>query len=55
MKTKSYSNLSPKRGWSWETLPEPVPEELISETIEADVAIVGGGISRSCSGYPLRK
>jgi succinate dehydrogenase/fumarate reductase flavoprotein subunit len=45
MKTKSYSNLSPKRGWSWETPPEAIAEELITETIEADVAIIGGGIS----------
>lgn len=31
--------------WSWETRPAPFPEDQISETIEADAIIVGGGIS----------
>lgn len=31
--------------WSWETPIDPIPEEQISETIEADAIIVGGGIS----------
>ena len=31
--------------WSWETPPDPIPEDQISETIEADAIIVGGGIS----------
>ena len=31
--------------WSWETQPDPIPEAEISETIEADAIIVGGGIS----------
>lgn len=50
METKSYSNLSPKKGWSWETSPEKIPEELIAETLEADVAIIGGGISGLSAG-----
>ncbi len=35
---------APKR-WSWETPPEPIPESEISETIEAEAIIVGGGFS----------
>ncbi|MDR2357843.1 MAG: FAD-binding protein [Oscillospiraceae bacterium] len=31
--------------WSWETPPDPIPEERITETVEADAIIVGGGIS----------
>ncbi|MDR0838278.1 MAG: FAD-binding protein [Oscillospiraceae bacterium] len=31
--------------WSWEMPPEPIPESEITETIEADAIIVGGGIS----------
>ena len=45
MNAKPYSNRSPKRGWSWETPPDPIPEEHIAETIERDVVVVGGGIS----------
>ena len=45
MNAKPYSNRSPKRGWSWETPPDPIPEEQIAETIERDVVVVGGGIS----------
>jgi succinate dehydrogenase/fumarate reductase flavoprotein subunit len=47
---KFYSNLSPKRGWSWETPPEKIPEEKIAGTLEADVAIIGGGISGIAAG-----
>jgi hypothetical protein len=47
---KFYSNLSPKRGWSWETPPEKIPEEKIAGTLEADVAIIGGGISGLAAG-----
>ncbi len=50
MEPKFYSRLSPKRGWSWETPPAPVREEQIIETHEADVAIVGGGISGLAAG-----
>ena len=50
MQPKAYSNLSAKRGWSWETPPEKIPEEQIAETIEADVAIIGGGISGMAAG-----
>jgi succinate dehydrogenase/fumarate reductase flavoprotein subunit len=45
-----YSYLSPKRGWSWETPPEKIPDERISGTLEADVAIIGGGISGLAAG-----
>ncbi len=43
----SYSNRTPKQGWSWERMspdtlpPLPPPQEVV----EADVAVVGGGIS----------
>lgn len=50
MEPRVYSNLSPKRGWSWETVPEPVPETQIVDTLEADVAIIGGGISGLAAG-----
>ena len=45
MEMKAYSNRSPRKGWSWETEPEKIPEEQIAETLEADVIIIGGGIS----------
>ena len=45
MNAKPYSNRSPKQGWSWETPPDPIPEEQIAETLERDVIVVGGGIS----------
>ncbi|SHH87161.1 FAD binding domain-containing protein [Sporobacter termitidis DSM 10068] len=50
MEPRSYCNLSPKRGWSWETPPAPVPEGQIAETVEADVVIMGGGISGLAAG-----
>lgn len=50
MEPKAYSNLSPKRGWSWETPPAPIPEEKIAQTLEADVVIIGGGISGLAAG-----
>ena len=45
MKNKPYSIQSPKEGWSWETPPDPIPEEQIKETVTADVIVIGGGIS----------
>ena len=45
LQMKFYSNQSPKRGYSWETPPEPIPESQIAETLEAEVVIMGGGIS----------
>jgi succinate dehydrogenase/fumarate reductase flavoprotein subunit len=45
LEMKFYSYRSPKRGYSWETPPEPVPESQIVETMEADVLVIGGGIS----------
>lgn len=45
MELKAYSNRSPHKGWSWETIPEKIPEDQIVETLEADVIVIGGGIS----------
>ena len=45
LEMKFYSKDSPKRGYSWETPPAKVPEEQIAETLEADVVVIGGGIS----------
>ena len=45
LEMKFYSNRSPKRGYSWETPPDAVSETDIKQTIEADVVIIGGGIS----------
>ena len=53
MELKAYSNLSPKQGWSWETPPEQIPEREIAETLEADVLIIGGGISGLAAGARL--
>jgi len=36
--------------FDWETPPPPIPEEQIVETLEADVVIVGGGISGLAAG-----
>lgn len=53
MELKSYSKYSPKQGWSWETEPTPIPPELIRETLEADVLIIGGGVSGLAAGARL--
>jgi succinate dehydrogenase/fumarate reductase flavoprotein subunit len=45
LEMKFYSNRSPKRGYSWETPPAPIPENEIAETLTADVVVIGGGIS----------
>ena len=45
MELNAYSNRSPHRGWSWETPPAKIPEAQIAETLDADVVIIGGGIS----------
>ena len=42
---KFYSNRSPKKGYSWETPPETIPETEIAETLTAEVLVIGGGIS----------
>ena len=39
----AYSFRSPKQGWSWENGPAALPAP--AETLEADVAVIGGGIS----------
>lgn len=31
--------------WTWETPPEPIPEDMVSEIVDADAIIIGGGIS----------
>lgn len=49
---ESDSNSGDERkqsGYSFETAPEPIPESDISETIEADVVIVGAGWSGICA------
>jgi len=45
LEMKFYSNRSPKKGYSWETAPAPIPEADIVETLTADFVVVGGGIS----------
>jgi succinate dehydrogenase/fumarate reductase flavoprotein subunit len=45
LEMKFYSSLSAKKGYSWETPPAPISESQIAETLEADVVIIGGGIS----------
>ncbi|MBR3397913.1 MAG: FAD-binding protein [Lachnospiraceae bacterium] len=45
LEMKFYSRRSPKKGFSWETPPEPVPESDINETVTAEVLVIGGGIS----------
>ena len=45
LEMKFYSNKSPKKGYTWETQPEAIPDSQIAETLEADVIIIGGGIS----------
>ncbi|NLB29087.1 MAG: hypothetical protein GX823_02510, partial [Clostridiales bacterium] len=34
-----------RRQYSWESPPPPIPEDQIAETIEADIAVIGGGIA----------
>lgn len=48
MKQRNYSRLSPKRGWSWETPPQP--PHAVAETLESDVVVVGGGVSGLAAG-----
>jgi fumarate reductase flavoprotein subunit len=50
MEPRAYSNLTPKQGWSWETAPAPVPEAAIKESSEADIIIIGGGLSGLAAG-----
>ena len=45
LQMKYYSEQSPKKGFSWETPPEPVQGSQIAQTLEADIIIIGGGIS----------
>ena len=45
LEMKFYSKNSKKQGYSWETPPDAVPETQIAETLEADVVVMGGGIS----------
>ncbi|NLN06960.1 MAG: FAD-binding protein [Firmicutes bacterium] len=43
--TVDNKHAEKRKKYSWETPPPPIPEEEIVETLEADVAIVGGGIA----------
>ena len=45
LEMRFYSQRSPHKGYSWETPPEPVPENEIAETVTAEVLVIGGGIS----------
>ena len=45
LEMKFYSKKSPKKGYSWETPPTPVDEAQVTETLEAEVVVIGGGIS----------
>ena len=45
LEMKFYSQRSPKKGYSWETPPAPVPEAEIAETVTSEVLVIGGGIS----------
>ena len=47
---KFYSYRSPKKGYSWETPPKPIPESEIAETVKTEVLILGGGISGLAAG-----
>ena len=44
------AKINKSRNYSWETPPEPIPEDEIAETVEAEVVIVGGGISGLAGG-----
>ena len=43
-------NLGAKPCFAWETPPQPIPEEEIAETLEADVVIIGAGIAGLAAG-----
>jgi len=45
LEMKFYSRRSPRKGYSWETPPDPVPEADIAETVTSEVLVIGGGIS----------
>ena len=50
LEMKFYSNKSPKKGYSWETEPNAITDDQIAETLEAEVVIIGGGISGLAAG-----
>ncbi|MDR0626709.1 MAG: FAD-dependent oxidoreductase, partial [Bifidobacteriaceae bacterium] len=41
----SGGQAGPAEGWSWDTPPAPIADGDIAETIDADIAVVGAGIS----------
>lgn len=41
--------------WSWETAPEEIDAEEISETVEADVLVIGAGMSGLCTGLKAQE
>lgn len=44
-KANETEAIKANKKYSWETPPAPIPEELIVETLEADVVVIGGGIA----------
>lgn len=42
---EALSSTGEQKKWSWETPPEPVPEDKIVRTVDAEVVVVGSGIS----------
>ena len=43
-------NTRAKPRYDWETPPPPIPEEMITETLEADVVVIGAGIAGLAAG-----
>ena len=46
---KLYPGADPERPAAFELPPPPVPEERITETLHADVAVVGEGLAGLCA------
>ncbi|MDR2665106.1 MAG: FAD-binding protein [Oscillospiraceae bacterium] len=47
------ARIQNSRNYPWKTPPPPIPEEKIAESVQADVIIVGGGISGLAAGARL--
>lgn len=46
---------SVEKTWSWETPPDAIPDNDIAETVEADVLVIGAGMSGLCTGLRARE